>query len=187
VATPPNMPALVGRGFVDSLRSELIHDKSHVRVTMIQTPAMNTPQFDWVKSRLQRKAQPVPPIFQPEVGAAAVVYASRHPRREIFVGLPTMKAIIGNRIVPGLLDRYLGHTGFESQQTEEPEDSNRASNLYEPVPGDHGSHGRFDSRAVSRSLQLWASLHRNSLVAFAFTSLLLVGLIFWTCPKISRD
>ena len=173
------------QGFVDSLRSELIHDKSHVRVSMIQMPAMNTPQFDWVKSRLQRKAQPVPPIFQPEVGAAAVVYASRHPRREMFVGLPTMKAIIGNRIVPGLLDRYLGRTGFESQQTEEPEDSNRAFNLYEPVPGDHGSHGRFDSRAVSRSLQLWASLHRNALVMSALSSLLLVGLIFWRgAPKL---
>jgi short-subunit dehydrogenase len=117
------------QGFMDSLRSELIHDKSRVRVTMVQMPAMNTPQFDWSKSRLCRKAQPVPPIYQPEVGAKAVIYASRHPRREIFVGMPTVKAIIGNRLFPGLLDQYLARTGFESQQTEEPEDPNRPFNL----------------------------------------------------------
>ncbi|MBV9873082.1 MAG: SDR family oxidoreductase [Verrucomicrobia bacterium] len=165
------------QGFVDSLRSELIHDKSRVRVTMVQMPAMNTPQFDWSKSRLPRKAQPVPPIYQPEVGASAIVYASRHPRREVFVGMPTVKAIIGNRLFPGLLDRYLGRTGFESQQTEEFEDSNRPFNLYEPVPGDHGAHGRFDSRAVSISPQLWTSLHRNALVSLALGSLLLIGFI----------
>jgi short-subunit dehydrogenase len=167
------------QGFVDSLRSELIHDKSHVRVTMVQMPAMNTPQFDWSKSRLPRKAQPVPPIYQPELGAKAVVYASRHPRREIFVGMPTVKAIVGNRFFPGLLDRYLGRTGFESQQTEEPEIANRPFNLYEPVSGDHGAHGRFDSRAVSRSPQLWTTLHRKAIVIFALTSLLLFGLVRW--------
>lgn len=167
------------QGFVDSLRSELIHDRSRVRVTMVQMPAMNTPQFDWSKSRLPRKAQPVPPIYQPEVGASAVVYASRHPRREIFVGMPTVKAILGNRLFPGLLDRYLGRTGFESQQTEEPEDPNRTFNLYEPVDGDHGAHGRFDSRAVSSSPQLWTSLHRNALVSVALGSLLLIGFILW--------
>ena len=167
------------QGFMDSLRSELIHDKSRVRVTMVQMPAMNTPQFDWSKSRLSRKAQPVPPIYQPEVGAKAVIYASRHPRREIFVGMPTVKAIIGNRLFPGLLDRYLGRTGFESQQTEEPEDSNRPFNLYESVPGDRGAHGRFDHRAVSTCPQLWTSLHRDGLLTFALSSLLLVGLILW--------
>src|ERR1041385_8923012 len=104
-------------GFCDSRRCELIHDRSQVRVTMIQMPALNTPQFSWVKSRLTRKAQPVPPIYQPEVAARAIMYASRHPRREFYVGASTVGAILGNKIAPGLLDHYLAHTGFESQQT----------------------------------------------------------------------
>jgi short-subunit dehydrogenase len=152
------------QGFVDSLRSELIHDKSRVRVTMIQMPAMNTPQFDWVKSRLQRKAQPVPPIYQPEVGAEAVVYASRHARREIFVGMPTVKAVIANRLFPGLLDWYLARTGFEGQQTGEREDPQRAFNLYNPVTGDYGAHGRFDKEARNGSLQLWTDVNRDFLI-----------------------
>lgn len=163
------------QGFVDSLRSELIHDKSRVRVTMIQMPAMNTPQFDWVKSRLRNKAQPVPPIYQPEVGAEAVVYASRHPRREIFVGMPTVKAIIGNRFFPGLLDRYLAATGFKGQQTDEPEDPNRPFNLYEPVPGDHGAHGRFDSQAHTNSAQLWTDLRRDILISLALCAVMAIG------------
>jgi len=164
------------QGFVDSLRSELIHDRSHVRVTMVQMPAMNTPQFDWVKSRLKKRAQPVPPIYEPEVGAEAVVYASRHPRREIFVGMPTVKAIIGNRLFPGLLDHYLAQAAFEAQQTEEPEDPNRPFNLYEPVPGDHGAHGRFDAKAHTGSPQLWTDLHRNALISLVLCSLVAVGL-----------
>ena len=164
------------QGFVDSLRSELIHDKSQVRVTMIQMPAMNTPQFDWVKSHLRRKAQPVPPIYQPEVGAEAVVYASHHPRREIFVGMPTIKAIIGNRLFPGLLDWYLAGTGFKGQQTDERENPNRPFNLYEPVPGDHGAHGRFDKRARGASAQLWTNLHRDALVGVAVCGAAAVGL-----------
>lgn len=163
------------QGFMDSLRSELIHDKSHVRVTMVQMPAMNTPQFDWVKSRLRNKAQPVPPIYQPEVGAEAVVYASRHPRREIFVGMPTVKAIIGNRFFPGLLDRYLAATGFKGQQTDEPEDPNRPFNLYEPVPGDHGAHGRFDGQAHTNSAQLWTDFHRDILISLALCAVMAIG------------
>ena len=166
-------------GFMDSLRSELIHDKSNVRITMVQMPAMNTPQFDWVKSRLANKAQPVPPIYQPEIGAKAVVYASHHPRREILVGMPTVKAIFGNRLFPGLLDRYLGRTCFQSQQTQEPEDPNRPSNLYEPVPGAYGAHGRFDNRALVRSPQLWTSLHRTALVTVSLFGLAIFGLGFW--------
>lgn len=164
------------QGFVDSLRSELIHDQSRVRVTMIQMPAMNTPQFDWVKSHLRKKAQPVPPIYQPEVGAEAVVYASHHPRREIFVGMPTIKAIIGNRFFPGLLDRYLAGTGIKGQQTDEREDPNRPFNLYEPVPGDHGAHGRFDKRAHNNSVQLWTDLHRDALVGVALCGVAAIGL-----------
>ena len=152
-------------GFTDSLRCELIHDHSHVRITMVQMPALNTIQFDWVKSRLKRKAQPVPPIFQPEVGARAVYWAAHHDRREVFVGLPTVGAIEVNKVVPGLLDRYLGRTGYDSQQTNEPEDPNRPNNLWEPVPGDHGAHGRFGDRSHPRSYERWVSRNRNWIAA----------------------
>lgn len=148
-------------GFTDSLRCELIHDKSSVRVTMVQMPALNTPQFGWVKSRLKHKAQPVPPIFQPEVGARAIYWAAHHSRREIYAGWPTVEAIIGNKIAPGWLDRYLGKTGFDSQQTNEPEDSRRPDNLWNPVPGDHGAHGAFDRRAHESSWELKASFGRR--------------------------
>lgn len=164
------------QGFMDSLRSELIHDKSRVRVTMVQMPAMNTPQFDWVKSRLKGKAQPVPPIYQPEVGAEAVVYASRHARREIFVGIPTIKAVVGNRLFPGLLDRFLARTAYEGQQTNEPEDPNRAFNLYEPVPGDHGAHGRFGNQARTASAELWTDLHRDALIAVLVCGVATLGI-----------
>ncbi len=147
-------------GFTDSLRCELIHDKSRVHLTMVQMPALNTPQFGWVKSRLQHKAQPVPPIFQPEVGASAIYWAAHHRRRELYVGWPTVKAITGNKIAPGLLDHYLGGTGYDSQQTAEPVEPNRPDNLWKPVAGDHGAHGRFDNRARAHSYQLWADLNR---------------------------
>lgn len=152
-------------GFTDSLRCELVHDKSGVRVTMVQMPALNTPQFGWVKSRLKNKAQPVPPIFQPEVGARAIYWAAHHSRREIYAGWPTVEAIIGNKIAPGLLDRYLGNTGFDSQQTSEPEDPERPDNLWGPVKGDHGAHGTFDQRAHESSWELKASLGRHWIAA----------------------
>jgi NADP-dependent 3-hydroxy acid dehydrogenase YdfG len=152
-------------GFTDSLRCELIHDRSNIRLTMVQMPALNTPQFGWVKSRLKHKAQPVPPIFEPEVGARAVYWAAHHDRREVYVGSPTVAAIVGNKIVPGLLDRYLGRTGFDSQQTNEPEDPNRPNNLWSPVPGDHGARGTFTARAHPRSYELRASLNRGWIAA----------------------
>lgn len=170
------------RGFLDTLRSELIHEGSHVRVTMVQLPALNTPQFNWVKSRLPRRAQPVPPIFQPEVAAEAIHYAAHHPRREIRVGWPTVKAVLGNKFIPGLLDHYLARTGYDAQQTDEPEDPDRPDNLWLPLPGDAGAHGRFDGRARGRSLQLVGTTHRGALAlgaglagaaAAAFTALLL--------------
>ena len=167
------------QGFMDSLRCELIHDKSQVRVTMVQMPAMNTPQFDWIKSRLPKKAQPVPPIFQPDVAAEAILYASRHDRREIYVGIPSVKAIIGNKLFPGLLDHYLAHTGYKGQQTDEPQDPNQRYNLYEPVPGDHGAHGRFDDRARNFSPQLWTDLHRDSLAAFALLGAVVLAASFF--------
>jgi NAD(P)-dependent dehydrogenase (short-subunit alcohol dehydrogenase family) len=141
------------QGFHDSLRSELIHDGSNVRVVMVQMPALNTPQFRWVKSRLPRKAQPVPPIFQPEVAADAIVWAAYCDRREVNVGWPTSKAVVGNNFFPGLGDRFLAHNGYDAQMIDEPEDPNRPDNLWAPLPGDHGAHGVFDDRALPRSMQ----------------------------------
>jgi NAD(P)-dependent dehydrogenase (short-subunit alcohol dehydrogenase family) len=165
------------QGFVDSLRCELIHDGSRVRVTMIEMPALNTPQFGWVKSRLPHKAQPVPPIYQPEIAAAAILYASHHPRREIYVGLPTVEAIVGNKFFPGLLDHYLARTGYASQQYDGPEDPHRPNNLWEPVPGDHGAHGDFDARAHRVSPQLWTTTHRGLLAIgiLAFVATIIGG------------
>src|SRR2546430_2154975 len=155
------------QGFVDSLRCELIHDNSRMRVTMIEMPALNTPQFGWVKSRLPRKAQPVPPIYQPEIAAEAIVYASHYPRREIYVGMPTVGAIVVNKFFPGLLDHYLARAGYDSQQHDGAEDRHRPDNLWEPVDAkkDYGAHGHFDSRAARHSPQLWTSMHRGLIAA----------------------
>jgi NAD(P)-dependent dehydrogenase (short-subunit alcohol dehydrogenase family) len=150
------------KGFTESLRTELLHDASGVRVTMVHMPALNTPQFGWVRSRLSHKAQPIPPVYQPEVGAEAVVYAVLHPeRRELNVGPSTLEAIWGNRLAPGLLDRYLARTGYRSQQTAERERPGRPDNLWRPIPGDHGAHGAFDDRARAHSAQLWLTEHRG--------------------------
>jgi NAD(P)-dependent dehydrogenase (short-subunit alcohol dehydrogenase family) len=164
------------QGFCDSLRCELLHDKSNVRLTMVQLPALNTPQFGWVKSRLPRRAQPVPPIFQPEVAAEAIYFAAHHPRREFYVGTPSVAVIVGNRFTPGLLDRYLADTGYDSQQYDGPEDPDRPHNLWQPVPGDHGAHGAFDARAKDCSPQLWTSEHRT-LVAIGVAALAISGII----------
>jgi short-subunit dehydrogenase len=157
------------QGFCDSLRAELIHDRSGVRVTMVQLPALNTPQFEWVRSRLPRRGQPVPPIFQPEVAADAIVWACEHNRREIYVGYPTVAAIVGNKFFASWLDRYLARTGYDAQQTEEPEDPDRPHNLWSPVDGtrDFGAHGRFDARARPTSWQLWLTKHRRPLLTGA--------------------
>jgi NAD(P)-dependent dehydrogenase (short-subunit alcohol dehydrogenase family) len=151
------------QGFCDSLRAELLHDRSHVSLTMVQLPALNTPQFDWVKSRLPNRAQPVPPIFQPEVAAQAIVWAAQSGRREVWIGMPTVKAILADKVAPGLLDRMLARMGYDSQQTNEPADPTRPDNLWTPVPGDHGAHGRFDARAKPVSLQTWGTQHRREL------------------------
>jgi hypothetical protein len=155
------------QGFMDSLRCELLHDGSAVTLTHVHLPAMNTPQFGWVKSRLPHKAMPVPPIYQPEVAAEAVYWAAHHDRRELWVGMPTVKAILGNRVAPALLDRYLAASGYASQQTDEIEDPTRPNNLWEPVAGDHGAHGRFGDAAAGDSAQLWASMHRGPLTVGA--------------------
>jgi len=160
------------QGMHDAVRSELLHDRSNVRVTMVQLPGVNTPQFSWVRSRLPRRAQPVPPIYMPEVAARAVRFAAAHPkRREYWVGGSTVATLIANRIAPGLLDRYLARTGYASQQTSESEDPFRPDNLWTPLDearyGDFGAHGAFDEPAHPRSPQLWLSEHRTALAAAA--------------------
>lgn len=167
------------QGFTESLRSELIHDNSDVQVTMVQLPAMNTPQFEWVKSRLPKKPQPVPPLYQPEVAADAIVWAADHDRDELWVGMPTVKAIIGNRLAPRRLDRKLAQGAWDSQMTDEPDPPDRVHNLWDPVDEDrdHGAHGRFDNRARRQSYQLWASTHRTWLAAIAAIVIALAGLV----------
>jgi NAD(P)-dependent dehydrogenase (short-subunit alcohol dehydrogenase family) len=152
------------KGFTDSLRTELLHDGSHVHLTMVQLPALNTPQFSWSKTRMPRQPQPVPPIFQPEVAAEAIVWAAYHKRREVYVGMPTVKAIWGQKFIPGLLDRYLARTGYEAQQASAYIAPNRADNLFTPVQGDHGAHGVFDSRSRAYSPQLWLTKNRHWLI-----------------------
>jgi NAD(P)-dependent dehydrogenase (short-subunit alcohol dehydrogenase family) len=164
-------------GFFASLRTELLHDGSNVKTTMVQMPALNTPQFGWVKSRLPHKAQPVPPIFQPEVAARAIYYAAHHPaRREYYVGWSTVKAIFGNKLVPSFGDHYLACTGYDAQQHDGPEDPNRPNNLWHPVPGDHGAHGAFGDRASSYSIELWLETNRKWLGAGL--GLLAAGVLF---------
>jgi NAD(P)-dependent dehydrogenase (short-subunit alcohol dehydrogenase family) len=155
------------QGFTDSLRCELLHDRSRVRVVEVQMPALNTPQFGWVKTRLPRRPQPVPPIYQPEVAARAILWAAEHERAELYVGLPTVLAIEGNKVAPRLADWYLGRTGYDAQQTDEPVPPDRPDNLWQPVAGDHGAHGTFGHRARDRSTQLWLSLHRGGLALAA--------------------
>jgi len=138
------------QGFHDSLLSELLHDKSKVKVTMVQLSAHNTPQFDWVRSRLPDKAQPVPPIYQPEVAARAVLWAALHYRREYVVGFPAWKAIYGNNLFPSYGDKYLAKHGYDSQETEEPKDKSQPDNLFETVDGNFGAHGRFDKTAIAK-------------------------------------
>lgn len=164
-------------GFTESLRSELMHDDRHIHVTMVHLPAMNTPQFDWVRSRLKHRAQPVPPIFQPEVAARAILWSSTHRRRELFVGFPTFKTIWGNRIAPSYVDRYLARNGYSSQQTDQPEDPGRPDNLWEPVSGDYAAHGRFDERASPRSEWTRLNEHRWVWALISVAVLVIVAVI----------
>jgi len=150
-------------GFIDSLRCELIHERSHIHLTIVHLPAMNTPQFGWVKSRLPNKAQPVPPIYQPEVAARAIYAAAHRKRRSIEVGSSTVESILANKVFPGTLDHYLGRTGYAAQQTNERRPADQPVNLWEPVPGDWGAHGPFTDRARGRSLQAWLTVHRAPL------------------------
>ena len=166
------------KGFTESLRSELMHDRSRVRVCMVHLPAMNTPQFDWTLNRMGEQAQPVPPIYQPEVGADAVHWIARHPRRELWVGRSTVKAILGNRVAPGFADRVLATEGYSGQTTGQARPP-APSNLWEPLRGDHGAHGRFDDRALGRSWQLEAAKHRRALLLAGAVAGVVGGLWLW--------
>lgn len=151
-------------GFTDSVRSELIHDKSEIHITVVHLPGMNTPQFSWCRSKLPRQPQPVPPIFQPEVAARAIVWASSHRRREIFVAWPTVKAIYGQDVAPGYADHYLADHAYGSQETDQPVPSDRPDNLFEPVDANFSAHGIFDSRAHDFSMQSWLDLNREKVL-----------------------
>jgi NAD(P)-dependent dehydrogenase (short-subunit alcohol dehydrogenase family) len=149
-------------GFTDSVRSELIHDRKDIHLTMVQLPAVNTPQFIWCRSKMPRRPQPVPPIFQPEVAADRIVWASHHKRREVFVGASTIIAIQANKIAPALADYYLGRTGFDSQQTQEPVSPGQPDNLFEPLAGDFGAHGIFEQAAHQEAPTTWLTAHKGA-------------------------
>jgi NAD(P)-dependent dehydrogenase (short-subunit alcohol dehydrogenase family) len=147
------------RGFTDSLRSELLHDGIDINLALVCMPALNTPQFDWARNKTGHAAQPVPPIFQPEVAAEAIIHAATHHLRELWVGTPTIKAILANKLFPGLLDRLLARRGYSGQLTDRPSPRDSTGNLFAPVRGDHGAHGRFDDRAHPTSIELWGRRH----------------------------
>lgn len=165
------------RGFTDSLRSELIHDGLKIRLTMVQLAAFNTPQFQWARVHMKRHPQPLPPIFQPEMAARGIVWAAYHPRRELWVGGPTIKTILGNKLLPGYLDRYLSSKGYSGQLMDEPVDPERPNNLFEPLPGDFGIHGRFRERAKDDSAQFWATTHRRLIGLTALVVAVLIALL----------
>jgi short-subunit dehydrogenase len=163
-------------GFTESIRCELIHERSGIQITMVQMPAMNTPQFDWCRTRLPFHPQPVPPIYNPEIGARAVYWAAHHRRREVKVGASTVLTILGEKFVPGLLDYYLGRTGYKAQQTGERISADRPDNLYKSVPGHFGAHGSFDKRATNLSPEVWMTTHRGA----AMAALLIAAGLAWS-------
>jgi len=171
------------RGFTDSVRSELIHSGSHVHLTMVQLPAINTPQFSWCKTRLPRHPQPVPPIYQPEVAARAIAWAAHHRRRETYLGGSTVKAIVGNKLAPGILDSFLARYGYDSQQTDEPVDPHRPDNLFEPVAEHHTAHGVFDKSSRTFSFEFWLSRHRFGV---ALAGLATTALTVWAAGRNGR-
>jgi NAD(P)-dependent dehydrogenase (short-subunit alcohol dehydrogenase family) len=175
-------------GFTDSLRCELHHDKSKVNITTVQMPAMNTTQFDWVKNRMPNNTQPVPPIYEPELAAEVVVAAglATHPRREYWVGTPTVMAILGQKVIPGLLDRYLGKTGYKSQQiANEPKDPNAPNNLYNYVPGRHSARGKFADRSTMTSIEVSILLNRNLFAVGAAAVCAIAGAAMITKRRLS--
>jgi hypothetical protein len=167
------------QGFYDSLRTELMYEKSAIKTSMVQLPAMNTTQFDWVLSKLPNKARPMGKVYQPEVAARAIIFAAKHNRREVLVGFPTYKAIVGNKIAPWYADWVLARTGIEGQQTDIPADPNRKDNLWEPVGEDRGPYGNFKDIATNRSFTLWISMHRTLVRLTALTIILVLMAVIY--------
>lgn len=165
------------RGFTDSVRSELIHDKSHIHITMVHLSAFNTPQFDWGRTCMRFKPKPLGKIFQPEVAAQGIYWSATHRRRELWVGFPAVEAILGTRVMAGFLDRKLAHQAFSGQHSNEPIAPDRKDNLYAPVPGDFGAHGRFDDQAVSSSWELWLAMHLWTVVIALLVLLVAIGML----------
>ena len=165
------------QGFTESLRAELIHDKINVHLTMVQMPALNTPQFNWCKNNFDKKPQPVPPIYQPEVAAEAIYYAAYHKRREMYIGFNNTVIIIGNKFFPGFGDKYLASHGYSSQLTDEKVSKDRQTNLWNPVKGDFGSHGEFDNKAINKSKDLFVDIHRTVFTITVLTICLIVILL----------
>jgi short-subunit dehydrogenase len=159
------------RGFTDSLRSEVIHDRLDIHLTMVDLPAVNTPQFNWALNKTGKKARPVAPVYQPEVAARAIFFAATHKRRQIWLGYSTVQAILANRVAPGLIDRYLAKFGYSGQMTAEPTEPGAPANLFDPVPGAFGAHGRFDSEARQTSWEMFTDWHRGAFWAAAAVGL----------------
>jgi short-subunit dehydrogenase len=166
-------------GFVESVRSELFHDKVNVRISMVHLPGVNTTQFTWTKNRMPHKVRPTGPIYQPELAAQAILLAIRDERRQVFLGMPTLEAVVGEKFIPGLLDKYLAHAAWEGAMLPQPADPNHRDNFWEPVPGDQGAHGPFDDQAHSVSPQLWMTRHRNGLLALAGAAVAGAGVAWW--------
>lgn len=169
------------RGFTDSVRVELMYEKSAIQLTMVQLSAFNTPQFEWARHRINAEPKPLPPIFQPELAADVIVWCASHKRREVYVGFPALKTIVGNKLFPGLADKMARDQAVSGQKDKNfPAEASRDGNLFEPVPGDFGAHGRFDAQAKSHSLQLFITLHRKSLLlAFVVVLAMFILLMIW--------
>ena len=166
------------QGFLDSVRSELIHDDSKVTITMVQLPGVNTPQFDWIRAKVRGRPRPIGAVFQPEVAAKAIHFAAHSDRKEVLVGYPTVQSIVGDKLASSYLDDYLAEVGFEGQQSPQPIGARRKDNLFDPVPGDHGAHGRFGAEASESSPQLWATMHRKPLGLAALGAAAAAGIGF---------
>ena len=171
------------RGFTDSLRSEILHDGLDIQLTMVQLPAVNTPQFDWALNKMHRKAQPVPPIYEPEVAARAIFFGATHRRREVWVGYPTVQAIVANGIAPGLIDRYLAKAGYSGQLTDEPLPDDAPANLFHPVPGHMTAHGRFDARARTTSWEMFTDRHRTAVLVGLAATAMVVTRALWSSGR----
>ena len=175
------------QGFIDSVRCELLHDKSKVTITMVQMPGVNTPQFDWIRAKLPGQPRPVGKVYQPEVAARAIWFAAHDGRKEMLVGLPTVEAVWGNKVASSAMDEYLASTGFKSQQRPEPVRADRKDNLFEPVAGDHGARGSFDNEAVDSSAELWVSEHKRQVGLAALGVAAVAGAGFMLATRGGND